>query len=217
MKGRWRLVWAAPSRLALAALLVIGCSATAKPAPAAAPAAPRPRVAVAPAEWASDDKVEIDVPRVAASALSGARVELIELGPALAAAGEPCLADPKCVEDTAREAHATQLVRARLAALGGTVLVRLGVTDLETGTRAEERQAVVSSADGARVEDAVRGLVRAVAAPYFPPPPAPKGTPWYDEWWVWTLIGTAVIGTGAAIGAGVYAAGPGPDVTITPP
>jgi hypothetical protein len=38
-------------------------------------------------------------------------------------------------------------------------------------------------------------------------------TPWYEEWWVWTLIGVGVLGTTGGIIGGVYVAGQAPDAT----
>jgi hypothetical protein len=41
----------------------------------------------------------------------------------------------------------------------------------------------------------------------------PTGNPWYEEWWVWTIVGGVVIvGAGVGIGVGVAASsGPPPD------
>ena len=29
---------------------------------------------------------------------------------------------------------------------------------------------------------------------YDPPPPSLSGDPWYEQWWVWTLVGAAIAG-----------------------
>jgi hypothetical protein len=40
-------------------------------------------------------------------------------------------------------------------------------------------------------------------------------TPWYEEWWVWTLIGVGVAGATTGITVGVIEAGKAPDATWT--
>jgi len=132
--------------------------------------------------------------------------------------GPECVADPRCADVVARDLRADKLVQTRLATLGGTVLVRIGLVDVSTGTRDEERQEVVNAATAARVDAALAGIARGLGRPYAPPPRVPEPeSKWYQQWWVWTLVGTAIVGTGVGVGAAVLGGEPGPDVVITPP
>ena len=146
-----------------------------------------------------------------------------------AALGAGCLdrilvsTDGEEIAAIAREAGAEKLLRTKLATLGGTVLVRMGVVDVATGTRAEERQEVVNAATPDRVRAAIASLAKQIAKPYVPPPPPPpprvvhEQARWYQQWWVWTLVGAAVVGTGIGVGVAATAGDPGPDVVVTPP
>jgi hypothetical protein len=199
-------------------LLLLGCAAD-PGRPATPPTqVPSARIAVAPPEWATEETLDVHVSAAITKGFAGARVEVLDPRPAMAARGEACAADPTCVQGIARDLRADKLLKTRLATLGGTVLVRVGLVDVATGTRAEERQEVVNEASAQRVEAALTQLARGLARPYTPPPPAPPPPArWYESWWVWTLIGAAAVGGGVAIGAAALAQDPGPDVVITPP
>jgi hypothetical protein len=160
----------------------------------------------------------VDVSSAITRGFKGARVEVVDPRPTIAARGEACAADPACAQGVARDLHADKLLKTRLATLGGTVLVRVGLVDVATGTREQERQEVVNAANTQRVEAALTQMARGLARPYTPPPPAPPPQArWYEAWWVWTLIGAAVAGAGVAVGAAVVSQDAGPDVVITPP
>ncbi len=180
-------------------------------------------IAVAPAQWATEDSVPVDLDAAVREGFVGARIRVVDARAAVEERGQGCSADEACVEAAAREAGAEKLLRTKLATLGGTVLVRMGVVDVATGTRAEERQEVVNAATPDRVRAAIASLAKQIAKPYVPPPPPPpprvvhEQARWYQQWWVWTLVGAAVVGTGIGVGVAATAGDPGPDVVVTPP
>jgi hypothetical protein len=198
----------------LGSLLVACAAAPARPATAPAPT-PHARIAVASPEWATEDTLDVDVSSAVTRGFKGARVEVVDPRPTIIARGEACATDPACVQGAARDLHADKLLKTRLATLGGTVLVRVGLVDVATGTREQERQEVVNAASTQRVEAALTQMARGLARAYTPPPP-PQAR-WYEAWWVWTLIGAAVVSAGVGVGAAVLSQDAGPDVVITPP
>lgn len=179
---------------------------------------PSASIAIGPAEWATEDSLLVDVHGAMVRGFRGARVEAVDTRAEMERRGEACAAAPDCADEVARALGAEKVVHIKLATLGGTVLVRISVIDVASGTRNEERQEVVSEATPERVNEAITALARGIADPYRPPPPTPpKPTAWYEEWWVWTLVGAAVVGTGVGVGVGVATQEEGPDVVVTPP
>jgi hypothetical protein len=82
---------------------------------------------------------------------------------------------------------------------------------------------VVSSADGARVAQAVRTMALELARPFGPPPaPAPRQPSWYERWWIWAGgggIAAAAVVVPLVVLRSRSDSGtqPSPDVVITPP
>ena len=94
---------------------------------------------------------------------------------------------------------------------------------------AEERQGAerfIAEAESALRAQSAAAAADPVAPPnLLPPGPLPPGpgaaalpagpgvarTPVYKKWWFWTIVGVAAVGTGTAIGLGVYAKGASTD------
>lgn len=105
-----------------------------------------------------------------------------------------------CAREAGRAVDADRVVVTTMASLGETVLARVSVIDLEGEAEEETRQRVIEDASAARVESAMTDLGRSIAEPYLP-----RGAPWYEEWWPWTIGAVLVLGIGAAIAGGVVA------------
>lgn len=204
-------------------MVLVACVARTPAAigPAAfAPPPPAPSIAIAPADWATADSLAVDVHGAIVLGFDGARIEAVDPRAEMERRGEACSLDPDCAQDVARTLGAEKVVRTKLATLGGTVLVRVSVVDVTSGTRDEERQEVVNEATPERVSAAITLIAKNIAEPYrpAPPPPAPpEQAAWFEQWWVWTLVGAAVVGTGVGVGAAVVTQEEGPDVVVTPP
>jgi hypothetical protein len=134
---------------------------------------------------------------------------------------ESCQEDSECLRRVGRELGADLVVTTRLAALGGTTLVRLSVLEIARGAAARARQEVVPDATQVAVEEAIRRMARELAEA-FGPEVLRKAKAWYEQWWVWTLAGGvivagAVAGIGIAAGGSEHPSSEKPDVVITPP
>ncbi len=51
---------------------------------------------------------------------------------------------------------------------------------------------------------------RGATPPARPAAPAVASSPWYKKWWVWTIVGVAVVGTGVGLGVGLSQSGGDP-------
>jgi len=140
-------------------------------------------------------------------------------GPEVAAALEgrdvDCAADAECVRAMGEQLSVDRVAALRLAGLGTTVMVRVRLVEVASGAAETARQSVVEDATAARVDAAVQAIGRELA----PAADAPEAEPerWYQNWWVWTLVGVALAGGAAAV---IIAAQPdeqNPDFVITPP
>lgn len=189
----------------VAGALCAGCVAPAQPPPKAV------TIAVFEPSWAtSPPPLPVGRAPLLAGLQSrgGVRTEDIQEDAA-------CFAESACLARAIANRSAEKALSVRLAALGDTVLVRASLLDTKRGTIDESRQTVVLDATAAKLSDALTDLGRALAAPFAPPPKA--AVPLARSAWFWAIIGASVLGTGAAIGAGVMAAQPRPDVVVTPP
>jgi hypothetical protein len=212
-------------RLVPALATLFGCAGAGASASGAEEARDRPdvEVAVLPAAWATEaPAVDVSATELAREldraagvrAVGSARVEA-----ALAAESEDCASDVACLRRVGETARAAHVVVVELAELGGTVLVRASVVDVEAGTRESTRQEVVQRADAARVEAALRRVGRAIAAGWAPPAPPPEEPAWYESAGVWATVAGVVVVAGV-VTAIVLVASDGsqdPDGTITPP
>ena len=124
-----------------------------------------------------------------------------------------CHEDIDCIRTWGSEKNASHVAHVRLAGLGSTVVIRARLVDLAVDTREQTQEEVVQHATPARIRNALSRLGLALA-----PKPAEtisKRT-WYESWWLWTAVGTVVVGGVAAI---LLLDGneQEPDFVITPP
>ena len=202
-------------------LLSAACGAASSSA-AEEPSASSPTIAVLPAAWLTETpSVEVDAGSAAVAGLVAvAGVAVVE--PARSAAAIPqdlaasCTDDLGCLCDTGRRLAATKVLWIRLAGLGDTVAIRIGLVDVASGTQELARQEVVQQATAERVAETVERIAREIGGPLAPPPePA-----WYEEWETWVGIGAGVLAVSGGVAAGVLLSGEsaaGPDETVTPP
>ncbi len=207
------------------ALGICGCGAAPGPGPEtpAAPSAPSVRMAVLPAQWVTPDPKP--TAKLTQAVLQGVRSNRgVEAQPASVAShptkeGIPCQDDPDCLRTTGERTQASKVVVTKIAALGGTVLVRMTVVDVKGGTQEQTRQSVSQTAEDAALQQAVRDLAAKLAKPYALPDPEEPSPSWYEQWWVWTLAG-AVVTTSVAVPLLLRDREEEvipPDVVITPP
>jgi len=207
------------------ALGICGCGAAPGPGPEtpAAPAAPSVRMAVLPAQWVTPDPKP--TAKLTQAVLQGVRSNRgVEAQPASMAShptkeGIPCQDDPDCLRTAGERTQASKVVVTKIAALGGTVLVRMTVVDVKGGTQEQTRQSVSQTAEDAALQRAVRDLAAKLAKPYALPDPEDPSPAWYEQWWVWTLAG-AVVTTSVAVPLMLRdreEEETPPDVVITPP
>ena len=212
---------AASTVLSALSLLSAACGA-ATSSGAEEPSASAPIIAVLPPAWLTETpSVEVDAWSAAVAGLSAiAGVDVLE--PARCAAAVPqdlaasCTDDLACLCDTGQRLGATKVLWIRLAGLGDTVAIRIGLVDVASGTQELARQEVVQQATAERVAEMVERIAREIGGPLAPPPePA-----WYEEWETWVGIGAGVLAVAGGATAGVLLSGesaPGPDETVTPP
>jgi hypothetical protein len=186
------------------------------------PSASAPTIAVLPAAWLTETpSVEVDAGSAAVAGLSAiAGVAVVE--PARAAAAIPqdlaasCTDDLGCLCDTGHRLGATKVLWIRLAGLGDTVAIRIGLVDVASGTQELARQEVVQQATAERVAETVERIAGEIGGPLAPPP----GPAWYEEWETWVGIGAGILAVAGGATAGVLLSGEsaaGPDETVTPP
>jgi hypothetical protein len=178
-------------------------------------------MAVLPAQWVTPDPKPTT--KLTEAVLQGVRSNRgVDAQPASAAShptkeGIACQDDPDCLRTTGERTQASKIVVTKIAALGGTVLVRMTVVDVKGGTQEQTRQSVSQTAEDAALQHAVRDLAAKLAKPYALPDPVE--TSWYEKWWVWTLAG-AVVTTSVAVPLMLRDREDEeipPDVVITPP
>ena len=187
----------------LAALTIGGCGA-------AAPVRDVSRIAVLPVEWATEDPLPALDERapLAAGLREASELEVVEPRAACAEG------DSDCVRRVGAEAGADRVLVASMASLGQTALARVTLLDSALGTGEQTRQEVISEVTAARVRAALEALGRDIGAPFAPQRP----TPWYEEAWVWTVVGAVVVLTAASVAIGVAVSEQGaPDVVVVPP
>ena len=207
------------SQLTASALWIasIGCAPSVEPR-APATIAPSVRVVLADPEWATGDTVAVSWDAALERGFEGSRARLVKREGPLAEPSPSCAGPSDCAVLRAKAVGAERVVLLRLATLGGTVLLRVGWLDVTTTTREEEHQVVVREATRERIEAAFADVAKTLSAKYRDKPAAPPSGPeWYEEWWVWTLAGAAVVGTGVGVTAGVLSQEETPDFTIVPP
>lgn len=215
MKTGWIATW-------VTALGICGCGAAPGPEPRA-PSAPSVRMAILPAQWVTPDPKPTS--ELTQAVLQGVRsnrgVEAqaasVPSGPAQDAI--VCQDDPDCLRTTGERTQASKVVVTKIASLGGTVLVRMTVVDVKGGTQEQTRQSVSQTSESAALQRAVRALAAQLAKPYALPAPEQPSSPWYDQWWVWTVAG-AVVTTSVAVPLMLREPDEEetpPDVVITPP
>jgi hypothetical protein len=204
------------------ALGICGCGAAPGPGPET-PAAPSVRMAVLPAQWVTPDPKPTT--KLTQAVLQGVRSNRgVEARPASEVSRPteeaiPCQDDPECLRATGERAQASKVVVTKIAALGGTVLVRMTVVDVKGGTQEQTRQSVSQTAEEAALQQAVRDLAAKLAKPYALPDPVEPSPSWYEKWWVWTVAG-AVVTTSVAVPLMLRDREDEetpPDVVITPP
>jgi hypothetical protein len=161
-----------------------------------------PRFALMPAAWRTRDPWPgLEERAMLRRGLSGLRVDDVE----------PI---DGCEDDEASCARraggdADRVIVTTMASLGDTVLARVNVIETRGAAGQETRQRVIEGANEARVRTAMVELGRAIAEPYV-------RTPWYEEWWPWTIAGVLVAGVAAAITGAVLATQDNPDWIIEP-
>jgi hypothetical protein len=207
--------------------LSCGCSAS-TPRPLAPTPTQITHVAVLPALWITPGGRDVSAATSAAAdglrATSGVSAAVAVVPESrVDEDAQPCHEEPACVRRVGGELHARKAVVIKLAELGGTVLARVTLVDVEAGTQEQTRQTVVNSTDTTRVAQAVRAMAMELSRPFGPPPsPAPRPLSWYERWWVWAggggiavsaiVIPLVVLRTRSDSGTQ-----PSPDVVITPP
>lgn len=179
-----------------------------------------PRVAVLPSTWETASPFDVDAARALSEGLRGSHgIRTADSEAVLRrarAAPEGCAADVACARRLGRDLGVDRVVSIRLAALGGTVAVRVRLLDVSGNTAEQTVQEVVRDASAQGLTAVLHRLGDELGRPTAPRPS--PGLAWYEHWWVWTLVGAAAIGTGAAIYVTVdQEPGPQPDVIITPP
>ncbi len=209
-------------RLALAFLVCLtGCARTGTPPTDPTSEAHDVHVAIFPAEWLTlRPTIDIEAATIVADALmehSGVFVRDAETTEdALSAEIEGCTDDLSCIRRVAGSLGVNQTVRIVLASLGDTVVVRVRMTEAQSGAGEVALQEEVRDASPERVSLALQNMAAELGRSL-----APRETSrrWYQRWWVWTIIGTVVIGAGAAIVVTATAEDDvqGPDVIIDPP
>jgi hypothetical protein len=208
--------------LPFALFLLSAACGTATAGDAEEPSASTPTVAVLPPAWLTETpSVEVDAGSAAVAGLVAvAGVAVVE--PARSAAAVPpdlaasCTDDLACLCDTGERLGATKVLWIRLAGLGDTVAIRIGLVDVASGTQELARQEVVQQATAERVAETVERLAREIGGP-LAPPPAPG---WYEQWETWVGIGAGILAVAGGVTAGVLLSGEsaaGPDETVTPP
>jgi hypothetical protein len=84
----------------------------------------------------------------------------------------------------------------------------LVLVDVEHGTKEQTLQRAIHGVSREKIRSAVEELAVEAAAPFAP------SAPWYQEWWLWTLVGAAAIaGTTSAVLL-TRGGGEEPDLTI---
>lgn len=131
-----------------------------------------------------------------------------------------CAEDPECLHDLGENLGVNYLLILRLAELGETVILRLSLTDIDSGARSETRQEVLSNVTNETVIERIRAFAAEFQARYFPDNGEDRVGPWYRRWWFWTIVGGVAVGSSVGIGLGLGLRddpGQTPDVVITPP
>jgi hypothetical protein len=185
--------------LIVALLCAAGCGGTLQQ---------QPRFGVLEASWGTTSAIEDS--NTSREIVAGMREQGLSEARALDA--EPCNDDVECLRSTGESYGVERLVAPSLLALGTTVLLRASVIDVALGTRTQTRQEVIADASAARIDAAARALGIELARPHVPA----AETPWYEQWWPWTIAGALVAGAAVAIAVGVLATGQGPDVVVRP-
>jgi len=101
---------------------------------------------------------------------------------------DDCLSDTMCASRLARRAGADELLRGSAAGLGRNYVLRLALIDAHRSVVDREVQGtVVGSVEdlGAALPEQLDRLL-------------PRERPWYQRWWVWTLVGVVVAGAALA-------------------
>lgn len=217
--------------LSVLTLLAVGCGGTARHASHATDARARARVAVLPSVWATETPpFGIDPSASLAGGLEAAGTMEAIQGPAVQdalsaqaaqvapAAGDDhdvnCAEDSECVRAVGERLSVDRVAALRLASLGTTVVVRVRLMEVDDGAAETASQTVVEDATEDRVHVAVQAIGHELA------PPSDRVVEedrWYQKWWVWTLVGAAVVGGAAAITVAAQPEGQDPDFVITPP
>jgi hypothetical protein len=200
--------------------LAAGCGGAGNRVSSGVEARARARVAVLPSAWVTEtpmSDVEPSASLARGLSLDGTMevVHGAEVEAALDGREADCADVPECVRAVGELLSVDAVAALRLAGLGTTVMVNVRLVDVTRSAAETTRQTVVEDATAARLEALVRAIGQDLAPDREPAELAAE--PWYQKWWVWTLVGLALAGGASAV---VLAAQPDrqdPDFVITPP